>query len=157
MVIIYLSELQYRNIHEILKSSSPGWWVRFNFRLEVRCWILPNVRDSSVWMIRRHVITNLIHHGGYFSLLPPGRVFLLFSYFGCTKNILLLGIWMTLHARRILHAPGAISVHVSISPGEPRTLVLRSEQSTLLRDYGNTLESALFRNYWKPVYERGCA
>ena len=29
-------------------------------------------------------------------------------------------IWRILHLRRILHAPGAISVHGGVSPGEPR-------------------------------------
>ena len=37
-----------------------------------------------------------------------------------------MGTWSTLHARRILHAPGAISVHGGFSPGEPRALALRS-------------------------------
>ena len=32
-----------------------------------------------------------------------------------------------LSKRRILHAPGAISVHGSVSPGKPRTRALRSE------------------------------
>ena len=41
-----------------------------------------------------------------------------------------MSIWRTLHPRRILHAPGAISVHGG--PGEPRTQALRSgaEDST---------------------------
>ena len=42
--------------------------------------------------------------------------------------------WRTVHPRWILHAPGAISVHGSISPGEPRTQALRfgAEYSSIL-------------------------
>ena len=44
--------------------------------------------------------------------------------FGTPRGI----IWKerTLHPRRILHAPGAISVHGGFSPDESRTRVLRS-------------------------------
>ena len=43
-----------------------------------------------------------------------------------------MGIWRTLQPRRILHAPGAISVHGGVSPGKPRTRALQSgaEDST---------------------------
>ena len=37
-----------------------------------------------------------------------------------------MGTWRALHPRRILHAPGAISVHVGASPDESRTRALRS-------------------------------
>ena len=33
--------------------------------------------------------------------------------------------WRTLHQRRILHAPGAISVHGGVSPRDSRTRALR--------------------------------
>ena len=36
-----------------------------------------------------------------------------------------MGTWGTLHPRPILHAPGAISVHGSVSPGKSRTQGLR--------------------------------
>ena len=36
-----------------------------------------------------------------------------------------MGTWRTLHPRRILHAPGAISVHGNILPGEPGTHALQ--------------------------------
>ena len=36
-----------------------------------------------------------------------------------------MGIWRTLHLRWILYAPGAISVHDSFLPSEPRTQALR--------------------------------
>ena len=36
-----------------------------------------------------------------------------------------LETWRTLHPRRILHASGAINVHGSVTPGEPRTWALR--------------------------------
>ena len=36
-----------------------------------------------------------------------------------------MGTWRTLHPRRILYAPGVISVHGGVSPGEPRTRALR--------------------------------
>ena len=37
-----------------------------------------------------------------------------------------MGTWRTLHLRRILHAASAISVHGSVTPGEPRTRTLQS-------------------------------
>ena len=37
-----------------------------------------------------------------------------------------MGTWGTLHPRRILHAPDAISVHGGISPGEPGTRAFQS-------------------------------
>ena len=38
-----------------------------------------------------------------------------------------MGIWGTLHPRRILYAPGVISVYGDFSPGKPRTRTLGSE------------------------------
>ena len=37
-----------------------------------------------------------------------------------------MGTWRTLHTRRILHAPNAISVHGGVSSAEPRIRALRS-------------------------------
>ena len=37
-----------------------------------------------------------------------------------------MGTSWTLHLRRILHAPGAISVYDGVSPGDNRTQALRS-------------------------------
>ena len=36
-----------------------------------------------------------------------------------------MGTWKTLHPRRILLAPCAITVHGDVSPGDPRTRALR--------------------------------
>ena len=38
--------------------------------------------------------------------------------FDIPRGIIWMGTWRTLHPRRILHAPGAISVHDGFSPGE---------------------------------------
>ena len=88
--------------------------VWFNVGLELRCGLLPMAWYSSRRMIRRRAITVLIRHGG--DGPPPGTA----------RSIIWMGTWRTLHPRRILHAPGAISVHVSISPGESRTWALWS-------------------------------
>ena len=37
-----------------------------------------------------------------------------------------MGTWRTLHLRRILHAPCAISMHGNFQPGEPRTRASRA-------------------------------
>ena len=44
-----------------------------------------------------------------------------------------MGTWRTLHPRRILYAPGGISVHGGFSPGEPQIRALRAcaEDSTV--------------------------
>ena len=53
-----------------------------------------------------------------------------------------MGIWRTLYPRRILPAPGAISVYGGISSGEPRTQVLGSgaESSSDLPTAGQSRE-----------------
>ena len=50
---------------------------------------------------------------------PPRRGWL--PRFGTPRDIIWMGTWRTLHPRRILHTPSAISVH-----GEPRTRALLS-------------------------------
>ena len=47
--------------------------------------------------------------------------------FGIPKGIKWMGTWKTFHHRRILHAPGAISVHGGVSASEPRTRAFRSK------------------------------
>ena len=40
-----------------------------------------------------------------------------------------MGTWKALHPQWILHAPGTISVHDRVSPGDPRTRALGPELS----------------------------
>ena len=56
---------------------------------------------------------------------PPRREWL--PRFGTPRGIIDMRTWWTLHPRRILHGPGAISVHVGFPPGEPRFRALRYE------------------------------
>ena len=42
-----------------------------------------------------------------------------------------MGTWRTLHPRRILHAPGAFSVHGGVLPGEPSTQPIVPHMSSL--------------------------
>ena len=46
--------------------------------------------------------------------------------FDTPRGVICMGTWSTLHPRRILHAPGVITVHGSVSPGESRARDLRS-------------------------------
>ena len=95
-----------------------GWLVEFNVGLEKRIGLLPTVWNSSRRMIRGHAITILILYGG--------------DGFGIPRGIIWMETWRTLYPRWILHAPGAISVHDSVLPGQPRTRAVQfgSESSS---------------------------
>ena len=56
---------------------------------------------------------------------PPQRGWL--PRYGIPRDIIWMGTWWTLYPRRILHAPGAISVHGGVSPDTPQTRALQSE------------------------------
>ena len=95
----------------VLSGKKRGvWLVGFNVGQELHSGLLPTVGKPSLRMVRRHTIATLILHG---------------PRFGTPRGVIWMGTWRTLHPRRILHAPGAISVHRGVSPGKPRTRVLR--------------------------------
>ena len=83
--------------------------------------LLPTVWDSSRKMIRRHAIAIFIRK----TIFIRNAIFIL-PCFGNPRGIIWMGTWKTLHLRRILCVPGAISVHGGFSPGKPRTRAIRS-------------------------------
>ena len=105
-------------------NSSKIFTVLGRFRIGARIHIRPWVHS---WLNRAVGLgfipkddSETCHH----NFDPPRRGWL--PCFGIPIGIIWIGTWKTLHTRPILHAPGAISVHDSVSLSELRTRDLRS-------------------------------
>ena len=110
----------------------PLWKWKYFDLLEVQIGILPTVWES---------FPKDEPETCYRNFDPPWREWL--PRFDTPRGIIWMGTWRTLHPRRILHAPGAISVHgsfrqASLEPGpsgqELRTLSTRQLRAGTVKE-----------------------
>ena len=88
--------------HYNVKGKLISWLIEFNVELELRLWV---IADDLGFIPKDDPET--CHHN--FNLSRRGWL----PHFGNPRGIIWIGTWRTLHPRRILHVPVAISIHGS--------------------------------------------
>ena len=141
MYLIYINE---KVEYHFININGDLNWVELsgsNFGLELRSGRLPMVWDSSLRMIRRHVITILIHKGGDGS-----------PRFDSPRSIIWMETWRTFFPRRMLHqvplANMSVFPQASLEPEHSGHELSRAALLMLLSNKWEPLSSKQFIKYF---------